>query len=427
MGTECWQQRKKYNLPLHHHFLHVARAWPKRLCLADVKSGKLTYSEVLMRAVVLSRLLRRRLDNNKYVGVLLPPSVGGAVVNIALAFLNRVAVNLNYTGGSEVVDRCSKLCGITQVLTVPEFQDKVGLQLNAEVIHLETLKADIRTGDKLMALACRVLPAAISARWLLGFHRHSMDDVATIVFSSGSTGDPKGVMLSHHNIASNLEAVIQSADCTEGDKILGVLPFFHSFGYMATLWMPLWIGATGVFHYNPLEGETIGKLCRDYQATLFLSTATFLRGYMRKCQPDDFRSLKLLICGAEKLPMIVAEQFERHFQVRPLEGYGCTELSPVVSFNRPDFVEGEYRQVGQKHGTIGHPIPGVSVKIVDPETRRELGLNEEGLILVNGPNVMKGYLHRPDLTAEVVRDGWYATGDIGKMDEDGFVTITDRM
>lgn len=426
VGTKCWQDRKQYNLPLHYHFLHVAKRYPRRVCLADLKSGKLTYSEVLMRSVVLSRLLHRRLDGNQYVGVLLPPSVGGAVVNIALAFWGKVAVNLNYTVGSETVRKCAKLCGITQVLTVPEFHEKVGLQVDAEMIHLETLKADVKTSDKLTALACRVLPASISGR-LLGFHKHSMDDLATIVFSSGSTGDPKGVMLTHHNIASNLEAVIQSADCTELDKILGVLPFFHSFGYMATLWMPMWIGATAVYHYNPLEGETVGKLCREYQATLFLSTATFLRGYMRKCQPDDFRSLKLLICGAEKLPMIVAEQFERHFQVRPLEGYGCTELSPVVSFNRPDFVEGEYRQVGHKHGTIGHPIPGVSVKIADPETGRELGLNEEGLILVSGPNVMKGYLHRPDLTAEVLRDGWYATGDIGKMDEDGFITITDRM
>jgi len=161
--------------------------------------------------------------------------------------------------------------------------------------------------------------------------------------------------------------------------------------------------------------------------TMLLATPTFLNAYTRRCEPEDFGSLRFVMAGAEKLPERISQAFEDHFGIRPLEGYGCTECSPVVTVNRADFRAAAFRQVGAKRGTIGHPLPGITVKIVDPETHQPLGVDQPGLLLVRGPNVMRGYLNRPEKTAEVLRDGWYNTGDIATADEDGFLRITDRL
>jgi acyl-[acyl-carrier-protein]-phospholipid O-acyltransferase/long-chain-fatty-acid--[acyl-carrier-protein] ligase len=254
-----------------------------------------------------------------------------------------------------------------------------------------------------------------------------LDDTATIIFSSGSTGDPKGVVLTHYNVASNVEQLNQVFMLGRNDKILGILPFFHSFGFTGTLCLPTTIGMGVVFHPNPLEARAIGALVSQYAVTFLLATPTFLQSYTRRCSPEDFGSLQYVMAGAEKLPERVSIAFEDRFGVRPLEGYGCTECSPAVTVNTRDFRAAQFRQVGAKRASIGHPLPGISVRIVSPETMGRLPQGETGLLLVRGPNVMKEYLNRPEKTAEVLRDGWYNTGDIAMMDEDGFVRITDRL
>ncbi|HKV48331.1 MAG TPA: AMP-binding protein, partial [Candidatus Acidoferrales bacterium] len=211
------------------------------------------------------------------------------------------------------------------------------------------------------------------------------------------------------------------------DRILGVLPFFHSFGFTVTLWLPAVYGAGVAFHPSPIDLAAIGELVRDYDVTFLLSTPTFLEKYARRCLPEDFGSLKNVVVGAEKLPERLAQAFEDRFGLRPLEGYGCTECSPIVAVNTRDFRAAGFHQVGAKRGCIGHPLPGVSIKIVDPETHSELPPDSPGLLLVKGPNVMQGYLNNPQKTADVLEDGWYVTGDIAAEDEDGFLTITDRM
>jgi acyl-[acyl-carrier-protein]-phospholipid O-acyltransferase/long-chain-fatty-acid--[acyl-carrier-protein] ligase len=208
---------------------------------------------------------------------------------------------------------------------------------------------------------------------------------------------------------------------------LGVLPFFHSFGYTVTLWLPAVLGVGVVFHPNPLDLAAIGKLVPDYKVTFLLATPTFLQAYMRRCQPEDFGGVQYVMTGAEKLPERVALAFEDRFGIRPLEGYGCTECSPVVSVNTPDFRAAGFRQIGAKRGRIGHPLPGVTVRIADAETMEPVEVGKSGLLLVRGPNIMMGYLGKPEKTAEVLRDGWYITGDIAAIDEDGFITITDRL
>jgi acyl-[acyl-carrier-protein]-phospholipid O-acyltransferase/long-chain-fatty-acid--[acyl-carrier-protein] ligase len=206
-----------------------------------------------------------------------------------------------------------------------------------------------------------------------------------------------------------------------------VLPFFHSFGFTITLWLPAVLGVGVAYHPSPLDLTAISELVRDYKVTFLLATPTFLQAYTRRCSPEDFGSLEFVVVGAEKLPERLALAFEDRFGLRPLEGYGATECSPVVAVNTRDFRAPGFRQVGAKRGHIGHPLPGVSVRIVDPETREPLPAGAAGLLLVRGPNVMLGYLGKPEKTSEVLLDGWYVTGDIAAEDEDGFLTITDRL
>jgi acyl-[acyl-carrier-protein]-phospholipid O-acyltransferase/long-chain-fatty-acid--[acyl-carrier-protein] ligase len=427
LGAECWKLRKKRQTPLAVNFVRTAWKYGRRPCIAD-SMRNLAYGETLKAGVALANVLKRKLGADEaMVGVFAPPSVGGALANMALAFLGRTSVNLNYTIGAEVIDRCIAQCNIKHVVTSKAFVEKLKIEPGAKLLFLEDLRAEVGTGDKLAAAAAWLLPPSLALATVLRPARMAMDGLATIVFSSGSTGDPKGVMLTQQNIVSNVEAVVNVIDADHRDAIMGVLPFFHSFGYTVALWLPLSIGAQAIYHFSPLESDVIGKMIREYRASIFLSTATFLRGHLRKNDKEELQSLRLIVCGAEKLPMQLADQFEKKFGVRPLEGYGCTELSPVVSVNRPDVIDGSYKQVCNKLGSIGHPIPGVAVRVVDPESFVELPVGAEGLLEVYGPNVMQGYLHKPEQTAQAMHDGWYQTGDIAKLDEDGFITITDRM
>jgi acyl-[acyl-carrier-protein]-phospholipid O-acyltransferase / long-chain-fatty-acid--[acyl-carrier-protein] ligase len=255
----------------------------------------------------------------------------------------------------------------------------------------------------------------------------SLDDLATVIFSSGSTGDPKGVMLTHYNIMSNAEQMEQTFAFHGSDRILGILPFFHSFGFTATLIGPAALGFGAVYHPNPLDAKAIGELVLHYRVTFLAATPTFLQLYLRSCQPEQFGSLQFVVTAAEKLPERLAQAFEDKFGIRPLEGYGATECAPAVAVNTHDFRAAGFRQVGAKRGKIGHPLPGVSVRIVDPDTFAPKLVGESGMLLVRGPNVMKGYLGRPEKTAEVLKDGWYITGDVAAIDEDGFLQITDRL
>jgi acyl-[acyl-carrier-protein]-phospholipid O-acyltransferase/long-chain-fatty-acid--[acyl-carrier-protein] ligase len=238
---------------------------------------------------------------------------------------------------------------------------------------------------------------------------------------------PKGVMLSHSNIVSNIEGICQVIQFTKKDRIMGILPLFHSFGFTATIWLPLLAGFGVVYHPNPTDAKTIGETVQKHQATLLISTPTFYAGYLRRCSREEFASLRYAIAGAEKLREQIARGYKEKYGIDLLEGYGCTELAPVVSVNIPDVIDGGEKQIGHKPGSVGHPIPGVAVKVIDPDTELPLACGQEGLLLVKGPNCMLGYLGEPELTAQVFRNEWYVTGDIATIDEDGFIRITDRM
>ncbi len=424
----AWRKRKATMRPLPRALIATARHHPFRPALSDARVPKLTLGGLLTKSVYVARRLRAHWQDQPMVGILLPPSVGGALVNYAALLMGKVPVNLNYTASTEILDACVRQCGIRNVVSSKAFLERLKLKVPAPTLLLEEVLARPRLLEKLAALALGWLLPARGLEKALGCAKPvQMDDLATIIFSSGSTGDPKGVMLTHYNLVSNIEQIEQIFALGPRDRLLGILPFFHSFGFMGTVCLPVVLGAQVVFHPTPLEAEAIGDLVRKHVLTFLLATPTFLQLYLRSCEPEDFGSLQYVIAGAEKLPERLATAFEEKFGLRPFEGYGCTECSPVVAVNTRDFRAAGIRQVGAKRGKIGHPLPGMTIRIADPATLTPRGPSEPGLLLVKGPNVMKGYLNRPDKTAEAFHEGWYITGDIATEDEDGFLQITDRL
>jgi acyl-[acyl-carrier-protein]-phospholipid O-acyltransferase/long-chain-fatty-acid--[acyl-carrier-protein] ligase len=432
LSADCAIARSHQRLPVHRQFVRTAARHPFRVCFIDPNAQYkvVNYATALMGSTFMARLLRPLLGDSPMVGVWLPPSTGGAITNIALAFLGKTAVNLNYTSSADSIQSAIRQCGIRHVLTSRRFTDRMKLDAGpgVEVIVLDDFAPRFTWWRKVRGIAATILlPGWFLERCVLRLGKHRLDDLATVVFSSGSTGQPKGVMLTHANIAANASSMIQAIDVRAADRLLGVLPFFHSFGYTVTLWVPLQVGASLVYYPDPRQAKEIGELCREHSCTAFVTTPTFLRFCLRRSEPDDFRSLRVLVCGAEKLPPCLAEEFRERFGVLPLEGYGCTELSPAATLNVPDLDVAGIRQIGNKPGTIGQPIPGVAARVVHPDTLAPLALGEEGLLMICGANVMKGYLGLEERTREVVRDGWYVTGDMARIDEDGFVTITGRL
>ncbi len=432
LSADCAIDRTVRRKPVHRRFVRVAARHPFRSCIMDssAKGQELNYGKALAGAMCLADALKPLLGDERMVGVWLPPGAGGALVNIAIALLGKTSVNLNYSATAEVVQAGLRQCEAKHVITAKRFDSRVKLNPGpgVEPIFLEDVMPKITKGQKIRAfLKVLLLPGWWLERVTLGLGGHTVNDLATIIFSSGSTGDPKGVMLTHGNVAANVESMIQAAGLTKADRLLGVLPLFHSFGYTVTLWTPLQIGASAVYHADPRTAREIGELSRTWKCTIFLTTPTFLRFCLKKCEENDFRTIRILITGAEKLPQPLAQDFEKRFGVLPHEGYGCTELSPVAAANLPDVDVDGHKQICNKPGSIGQPLPGIAARTVNPDTMESLPNGEEGLLLIFGANVMKGYLGKPELTAQVVRDGWYVTGDMAKIDDDGFVTLTGRL
>ena len=411
-------------------FIYSCKRQKRKSKITDSLRSEETGGMLLTRALVLRRLLRREVYSPEeiYVGVLIPPTVGGAIVNLSLGLDKKIAVNLNYSLSEELINHCIKEAGIKHVLTTRQVAEKLNFNLDAEMVFLDDLKDKVTGADKgLSWFEAFVMPGFLLVQ-KLGLNKIKPDDVMTIVFTSGSTGVPKGVMLTHQNIYFDVRGFEKAATFRPNeDTILGVLPFFHSFGYTVTLWAPMMCDIRGAYHLNPLDAKQIGKLAKRAKATMLMATPTFLRTYMRRCSVEQFATLDAVVTGAERLPPELATQFEEKFGVVPVEGYGVTELSPGVASNIPPSRQAGNFQVDSKPGTVGRPIANVSAKVVDLESGEELPPNESGMLWISGPIVMKGYLNNPVATDEVIVDGWYKTGDVAMIDEDGFIKITGRI
>jgi acyl-[acyl-carrier-protein]-phospholipid O-acyltransferase/long-chain-fatty-acid--[acyl-carrier-protein] ligase len=403
------------------HFVRVARKNRPRRCVSDSTGRSLNYGQTLAKSITLSAEIEKLAGEQERVGIVLPPSVGAALANIAVTLAGKVSVNLNYVVSEDFVKSAIQQCGISCIISSRSFIEKIkGLGSLRGLAFVEDIAGNITVASKLTAyLKAHFAPAEMLAK--------KSGKLATIIFSSGSSGEPKGVMLSHRNIISNIEAVRTAFRLESSDNLCGVLPFFHSFGFTCSLWLAVISGVSASYVVSPLDGKLVGDTARRNKSTILFAAPTFLLNYVRRVPADDFASLRTVVAGAEKLKRQIADSFEDKFGIRPLEGYGTTELSPVVSLNLPEELSCGICEVGYREGTVGRPLPGVEVKIACSESGRELPAGQAGLLMVKGPNVMLGYLNREKETAEVLRDGWYNTGDIATIDDEGFVRITDRL
>jgi acyl-[acyl-carrier-protein]-phospholipid O-acyltransferase/long-chain-fatty-acid--[acyl-carrier-protein] ligase len=421
MENQAMPLRKRPDSTLPHRLIAAVRANWSRLALADSTGKSLTFGRTLTAALLVRNWFVSRRPAEHRIGVLLPSSVGGAVVNLGIAFAGRTAVNLNFTTGEESMRAAAERCGLRTIVTSRLFVEKIKLAPMPEMVYAEDMLVFSKAAKLRALLAARFTPV----RRLAGKTRP--DDIAAIIFTSGSTGEPKGVMLTHWNLIANMDTTAQVFNLSRQDCMLGVLPFFHSFGYTYTLWFPLIQQYPAVYHPNPIEAKAIGELAAKYRATFLLSTPTFCATYIRQCTREQFAALRYPIVGAEKLRPELAQAFYEKFGVRPLDGYGCTEMGPVVSVNTIDVLTSEPPQIGTRAETVGRPIPGVVARIVNPETFEPVAEGGEGLLLVNGPARMAGYLADPQKTGAALHDGYYITGDIATIDEDGFLRIVDRI
>jgi acyl-[acyl-carrier-protein]-phospholipid O-acyltransferase/long-chain-fatty-acid--[acyl-carrier-protein] ligase len=415
------------NSPLLRDVIESCRLRTKKMKLADALGTEMSGSYVLIAALVLRRLLRRLLSSDeRHVGVLLPPAAATVVANLALAFDGRVTVGLNYSLTPEILNGCLARAGVRHVITSRAFLERVPLRLDTEFIYLEDLRELPTKFDKIAAaLMVKTLPAGVLLK-LIGRSNMALDEPLMVVFTSGTTGEPKGAVLTYDNTAAGLAAIAGAMRLEPDDVIVGVLPFFHAFGSVVTLWAVLSLDVAAVYHPNPFDADGVGRLCRKRRGTILLATPTFLRAYQRRGDPADFATLQAIMTGGERLTVDLANDVECTFGIRPVEGYGATEATSLIASNVPVHRAPSGSASVCREGTVGRSLPGIQVKIVDPETGAELPFGNQGLLMISGRNVMAGYLGSPAATAEVLHDGWYATGDIAVIDAGGCIEIVGR-
>ncbi|HNB23086.1 MAG TPA: AMP-binding protein [Candidatus Melainabacteria bacterium] len=429
-------------------FVHQARRQPHALAVCDSLGTKLTYHQLLLKSIALANILSKSLNSTMCVGIMLPPSAAAVIANLAVSFLGKIPVNLNYTAGQKAFDLYLDLCEIKHIISAAPFLKRVQIETRADLIYIESKEDDAGMLIKLKSWTeTELIPEGVLGEFLYGLsNNHRLDvskfglphreedsksklnDPATIIFTAGSTSDPKGVVLSHRNILSNISAIKEQGQIKDGEIVLGVIPFFHSFGLTMTLWAPLCLGETVVYHYDPFDARRIGELCESHKATCLICTPTMLGLYSRRCRAAQFKSIRVCVVGGEKLKEAQSKQIESAFGIVPLQGYGLAETSPVVSCNVPNHVtlaDGRIIE-GNKSGTVGLPIPGTAIKITHADTGAVLPAGQSGIINVHGPQVMLGYLKQAGATAKAIKDGWFNTGDIGFLDSDGFLTVTGR-
>ncbi len=441
LSIEAWEQHTRTLDPVPLAWMRTAKRRGRKLCLADaVGASGLSGYKTLSAVIAFSRLIGQRSPEQN-IGLLLPTSSAGVITNMAALLCGRTLVNLNYTASQEALASALEKAELRTIYTSRRFVKKLqkrGIELTtllarAKVYYLEDLQDEISTRTKLALLVTTLLLPARLLYMLFG-QPIDIEQPAAILFSSGSEGEPRGVVLSHRNIMANIRQVTDVLDARHEDVVMATLPLFHAFGLTVTGLMPLVEGIPAVCHPDPTEVLTIGKAIARFQATIFCGTSTFLRLFNRnrRIHPLMLNSLRVVVAGAERLNPEVRDAFKLKFNKDIYEGYGATETTPVASVNIPDRIDPtDWRvQLGSKPGTVGLPLPGGSFRIVDPETMQMLPTGEDGLILFGGTQVMLGYLNDPGKTAEAIveLDGtrWYKTGDKGHLDKDGFLSIVDR-
>lgn len=393
--------------------VEAAARFPGHVVLQDVNAA-LTYKKLLVSADLMARQLDNALSRDvKRVGVLLPNENATPVVLLGLWTLGKEAAILNYSTGPAIMLSCAQLAGVKQIITSRAFLDRAKLDVSAlseagiDFVYLEDIRARISGSAKLRALLKQTFSAGLPCA------RVDTNSTAVVLFTSGSEGVPKGVELTHRNILANVRQMLAVTDLTDNDRIFNAMPLFHSFALTVGTLLPLVRGISVFIYPSPLHYRVVPTVFYDTDCTIMLGTNTSLNGYARKANPYDFRSLRYMFSAAEKLQETTATTWAQRFGVRVLEGYGATECAACVSGNTP---------LQAKYGSAGRLMPGMEYKLEGVE-----GVAEGGRLFVRGPNVMKGYLNLNANAKFQSLGGWYDTGDIVRVDQEGYLFILGRL
>src|SRR5213079_2538039 len=430
LGEFCYSRRPAVDRHLAEECVRGLKRRPFATAVIDgLDHSVLSRSKLLGAAAALSRFLRKEFRDER-VAIVLPASKGSMLANLAVTLAGKVPVDLNFTIGRAANESCCKRANLRVAISATQFMERVkDFPWPEHVLKLDELMPRLKRQIVFWWIVSVLVPARLLLR-LLQIPKEGGHREAVLLFTSGTTGEPKGVVISHRNIVGNVSQFRQLLDARDTDAILASLPFFHTFGSTVTLWYPLIEGVRIVTYPNPLEAAKNAALIEQYRLTFLLATPTFLRMYLRKAEPHKLRSLRLIITGAEKLPLDLASHFEKQFEKKVFEGYGLTETAPVVSTNLPDpepKKPGEHVQPSSRLGSVGRLAPGMAAEIRQPETDQKLSLFKSGMLWLRGVNIFEGYLDDPKRTAEILHDGWLKTGDIGRLDEDGFLYIEGRL
>jgi acyl-[acyl-carrier-protein]-phospholipid O-acyltransferase/long-chain-fatty-acid--[acyl-carrier-protein] ligase len=430
LGEFCFSRRPSLDRHLAEECVRGLKRRPFATAVIDgLDHGSLTRAKLLGAASALSRHLREKFPDER-IAIVLPASKGSMVANLAVMLADKVPVDLNFTIGRASNESCCKRANLRVAISATPFIERVkDFPWPEHVLKLDELMPRMKRQIIFWWIMSIVFPARLLLR-LLKVPKKGGHAEAVLLFTSGTTGEPKGAVMSHRNVIGNVFQFRQLLDAKKTDAILASLPFFHTFGSTVTLWYPLIEGVRIITYPNPLDATKCAALIDRYKLTFLLLTPTFLRLYLRKAEPEQLGSLRLIITGAEKLPLELAKHFEERFRKKVFEGYGLTETAPVVSVNLPDpdpKKPGERVQPSSRLGSVGRLAPGIAAEIREPETGRKLSLFDTGMLWLRGVNIFKGYLHDRERTAEVLRDGWLKTGDLGRFDEDGFLYIEGRL
>jgi acyl-[acyl-carrier-protein]-phospholipid O-acyltransferase / long-chain-fatty-acid--[acyl-carrier-protein] ligase len=430
LGADCFEQRPELHQHIARRALRGLKRSPFATLVTDGMDGsKLSRGKLLGVSIALSRYLRKTFPA-KRIAIVLPASKGAVAANLAVALADKVPVGLNFTASAEAIASAIGRAEIETAISAKQFRGRLpDLPWPRHIVLLDELLPKLKRQILFWWIAGIITPNFLLARWL-GLPRHGGHEEAVLLFTSGSSGEPKGVVLSHHNVIGNVAQFTVMLDAGPDDSLLASLPFFHSFGCTVTLWYPLIEGTPIITYPSPLEAAKNAALVEKYKTTVLLATPTFLRAYLRKAEPQQLRSARLVIVGAEKMPLDLSEKFFERFGKRVMEGYGLTETAPVVSVNLPDPIPERPDvtvQLLYRLGSVGKMASGIAAEIRHPETNEKLSIYDSGMLWLRGPNIFEGYLKDPKRTAEVLHDGWLKTGDIGRLDEDGFLYIEGRL
>lgn len=427
--------------PVQFGWLKQAKSNLFKRSIVDSTGVDMNNLKVITAVLIFLSKFKKSFSNEENIGVILPSSAMGSIINLVLFIKSKIPANLNYTLSDKILNQCVQKANIKTIITSKQFVQKLvarGFDLEKSIgdklVYLEDIATTITKKNKIFAM----LKAIFLPRFMIDiiyFTNSKIDDNATILFSSGSEDSPKGVVLTHKNIMANIKQIAGLLNTIEDEVILASLPIFHSFGLTVTTYLPLSEGIISAHVPDPTDAFSVGKIAAKYNATVMFGTSTFFRLYTKnkRLNPLMFRNIRYAIAGAEKLNHIVKKEFKIKFGITIYEGYGTTETTPVVSVNTPNVLEPEFFKelVFNKEGSVGLPLPGTIIKIVDPVTLKDLKRGEHGLILIGGHQVMPGYYEDEERTNECIVKiddvRYYKSGDIGCLDEDGFLSITDRL